>query len=95
MIACQHHGFQPEFTNHILSLNMHMHLLITIEAVKEKTIWPRNILYCRHLYNYLDYRRITWYLSIFDLYDHRWNSLAERSGVQWSDSLYISNYYLV
>jgi len=40
---------------HYLPLHMHVQLLLTIKAVKEKTKWPRNILNSRHMYCCLDY----------------------------------------
>ena len=67
LIPRQYNGLHPEFAYHPFSLNMHMHLLVAIEAVKEKPVWPWNILDCRHIDAYLNYRRITWQLSMFVL----------------------------
>ena len=39
----------PEFADHPFSLGMNMHLLVTIKAVKEKSVWPGNALDCRHI----------------------------------------------
>jgi len=46
LIPRQYNGLHPEFAYHPFSLNMHMHLLVAIEAVKEKPVWPWNILDC-------------------------------------------------
>jgi hypothetical protein len=43
LIPCQGHGLKPEFTQHPIPLNMYVHSLITVEAVKEEPVWPWNI----------------------------------------------------
>src|SRR4030065_3511 len=44
LVLRQCNRVQPEFAKHILSLNMHMHLFITIKAIEEKSIWSRDFL---------------------------------------------------
>jgi hypothetical protein len=52
VIGAQFDGLQPEFANHVLSLNMHMQGLVAVEAVKEKSVWARDTCYAGHIRSY-------------------------------------------
>ncbi len=49
LILRQYNGIQPKLAKHIISLNVNMHLLITIKAIEEKSIWSRDFLDRRHI----------------------------------------------
>lgn len=54
LIFAQHNRLQPEFTNHSFSLDMYVHRLVAVKAIKEKPILSRNILNRRHIDNISD-----------------------------------------
>jgi len=49
VIGAQFDGLQPKFADHMLSLNVHMHGLVAVKAVKEKSVWARDTYYARHI----------------------------------------------
>jgi hypothetical protein len=49
VIGTQFDRLEPEFANHVFSLNMHIHGLVAVEAVKEKSVWTRDIGYAGHI----------------------------------------------
>jgi len=49
MVSGQGHGLYPELADHPLTLNMYVHWLITIKAVKEESIRSWDILYRWHI----------------------------------------------
>jgi hypothetical protein len=53
VIFYQYDGRQPKFADHLLSLNMHMHLLNTIKAEKEKAIGASDFLDRWHIVTFL------------------------------------------
>jgi hypothetical protein len=53
VVPYQHDGLQPKFADHPLSLDMHMLLLNTIKAEKEKTIGAPDSLDRWHIFIFL------------------------------------------
>jgi len=47
---------------------MHMHLLITIKAVKGKTVWDKDIFDCRHIKLYNDNQEVVYFCLFYGQY---------------------------